>query len=360
MPVSDYFSATYTQARQAFIDACNARGLEVTSHLNDQAKGAEGEDLYMDVARFGSPSASKILFLSCATHGGEGFCGSGIQVGLLQEGFFADLPEDTAVVLIHAINPYGFSHVRRVNEHNIDLNRNFRDYSKPLPDNQAYKAVHDMVLPLDWDGPARANSEKAIEAYIAENDLFTYQSAVSGGQHVNEQGIFYGGKAAAWSNVTLRSVVSEHAKQCEHVAIIDFHTGLGPNGYGELIYIGDPSGIDRAKTWYDNEITSPADGSSSSAIVEGTIDIGYAQSAPDAVHTCIALEYGTVPVLDVLDALRADNWLYIHGDINSDLGKKIKKQVRDAFYCDTDEWKAKIWQRGHETVSKALKGLASS
>ena len=28
-------------------------------------------------------------------------------------------------VLLHALNPYGFAWLRRVNEHNVDLNRNF-------------------------------------------------------------------------------------------------------------------------------------------------------------------------------------------------------------------------------------------
>ncbi len=360
MTVSSFFSATYSEARDKFLKACADRSLAVKSHLNDRAKGAEGEDLFMDVSRIGPENASKILILSSGTHGGEGFCGSGIQVGLLQEGFLKGLPDDTAVILIHAINPYGFSHVRRVNEDNIDLNRNFRDYSKSLPDNKPYREVHDMIVPTDWDGPAREAADQAIQAYIADKDLFTFQAAVTGGQHVEPGGLFYGGQAPSWSNETLRAVVKEHAAAAKHLAFIDFHTGLGPNGYGELIYVGDPAGIDRAKDWYDNEITSPADGSSTSAIVEGTIDGGVCEMAPGAVHTCIALEYGTLPVMDVLNALRADNWLYIYGDIQSDLGRQIKKQVRDAFYCDNDEWKGKIWERGHTVVSKALAGLDRS
>lgn len=360
MSVPSYFSATYSEARAKFLSACEARSVPVTSYLNDNAKGVEGEELYMDVARIGAKDAKKVLFVSSGTHGGEGYCGSGIQIGLLKENFFNDLPADTAVILIHAINPYGFSHVRRVNEDNIDLNRNFRDYSKPLPDNAPYREVHDMVVPRDWDGPAREAADKAIQAYIAEKELFTFQAAVTGGQHVNEEGLFYGGKAASWTNKTLRKVVAENAAEAEHLALTDIHTGLGPNGYGELIFVGDPSTIDRAKDWYDNEVTNPQDGTSTSAPVEGTIDAGFTEPTPNAQHTCIAIEYGTLPIMEVLDALRADNWLYIHGDVNSDLGKKIKKQIRDAFYCDNDEWKGKIWERGHSVISKALAGLAKS
>ncbi len=43
-----------------------------------------------------------------------------------------------------------------------------------------------------------------------------------------------------------------------------------------------------------------------------------------------ALEYGTQPVPDVMLALRADNWLHLHGDVGSAQGRAIKRQVRDA------------------------------
>lgn len=360
MSIPDYFSATYSEARQKFLDACDTRGLKVQSHLNPNAKGREGEELYMDVARLGPEKASKVLIISSGTHGGEGFCGSGIQVALLSEGYLGALPNDTAVVLVHAVNPYGFSHVRRVNEDNIDLNRNFRDYNEPLPDNAPYREVHDMIVPKDWDGPAKAKAEEAIAAYIKANGMPKFQAAVTGGQHIAEDGIFFGGKKAAWSNDTLRAVTKEHAADATHLALIDIHTGLGPYGFGELIYVGNLSGIGRAEKWYDGEVTSPESGTSSSAPVSGTINKGVCAMAPNAVNTCIAIEYGTIELMDVLNALRADNWLYVHGDIDSELGQQIKKQVRDAFYCDADDWKEMIWERGHTTIAKALTGLAES
>ena len=360
MSIPQYFSATYSEARDKFLEGCKARNLDVQSHLNPNAKGREGEDLYMDVARIGPKNASKVLIVSSATHGGEGFCGSGIQVALLNKGYLKDLPDDTAVLLIHAINPYGFSHIRRVNEDNIDMNRNFRDYSQPLPDNKAYREVHDMIVPKDWDGPARDVAEKAIEEYIATNGMPKFQAAVSGGQHIHANGIFYGGAKATWSNETLRKVTAEHASDAQHLALLDIHTGLGPYGFGELIYVGDEGGTARAMDWYDGEVTSPDGGTSTSAPVTGTIHKGICDSAQNATSTCVAIEYGTLPLMEVLNSLRADNWLYAYGDIDSDLGKQIKKQVRDAFYCDADDWKEMIWERGHTTIAKALDGLSKS
>ena len=301
----------------------------------------------MDVARIGPEGASKVLFISSATHGGEGFCGSGVQVGMLKNGMFKDLPADTAVVLIHAINPYGFSHIRRVNEDNIDLNRNFLDFSKGLPENPEYAEVHESLVPDDWDGPARAKADAAIQDYIEEKSIGTYQAAVTGGQHTHADGLFFGGFEPSWTNKTLRSVVKKHAGESRHLALLDFHTGLGPYGHGELIYVGNPEGLPRAISWYGEDVTSPEAGTSS----------GVTESAPNASHTCVAIEYGTIPVLEVLNALRADNWLYLKGDLESEQGKAIKKQIRDAFYCDANDWKEMIWERGTSVVKMALKGL---
>lgn len=357
MNIPGFFSATYAEARTKFLESCMDRGLKVENHLNDRAKGADGEDLYMDVARIGPDNASKVLIISSATHGGEGFCGSGVQVGMLETGLLTDLPDDTAVILIHAINPYGFSHIRRVNEDNIDLNRNFLNFADGLPENPEYAEVHPNLVPDDWDGPARAAADAAIQDYIAEKGIGTYQAAVTGGQHIHADGLFFGGFEPSWTNKTLRAVVKKHAGNAKHLALLDFHTGLGPYGHGELIYVGNPAGLPRAMSWYGDDVTSPEAGTSSSAVVRGTIDTGVCESAPNASHTCVAIEYGTIPVLEVLNALRADNWLYLKGDLESELGKSIKKQVRDAFYCDADDWKKMIWERGTSVVKIALKGL---
>src|SRR5690606_31614085 len=117
--------------------------------------------------------------------------------------------------------------------------------------------------------------------------------------------------------------------------------------------------LPRAVEWYGDDVTSPEAGTSASSIVLGTIDAAIRESAPTATHTCIAIEYGTIPVMEVLNALRADNWLYIKGDVESPLGRSIKQHMRDAFYCDADDWKEAVWARGIELTIKALKGLGN-
>ena len=360
MTVSSYFSATYADARAKFLAACDDRGLKVDSRLNSRAKGAQGEALYMDIARIGSDQAKKVLFLMSGTHGVEGYCGSGVQIGFLREGYFSELTDDLSVVMVHAMNPFGFSHDRRVNEDNVDLNRNFLNFEGANRPHSKYGTIHPFVLPDDWDGPVRNAANKQLGLYIEEHGMRAFQAAVSGGQYTHKDGIFFGGAGPTWSNETFRAVLRDYASKAETVGFIDFHSGLGPYGYGELISLGSLDQKTHVHRWFGDEATDPDAGTSSSAPVVGTVGHGVADVLKNASIAFIALEYGTRDLTEVLTALRGDNWLYHKGDLDSDLGRQIKADIRDAFYPDEDDWKQKIWTRAVDVTERAVKGLAST
>lgn len=357
MTTPAYFSSTYAEAREKFLAACAERSLKVDSRLNPNAKGAQGEDLYTDIARIGRVDAPKVLVLTSATHGVEGYCGSGAQVGLLREGYFADLPDDTAVLFIHAMNPYGFSHDRRVTEDNVDLNRNFMDFSGLPTAPGTYADIHAHILPEDWDGAAKQAADKAIAAYIESHGLTAFQAAASEGQYHFDDGIFFGGARPTWSNKMFAAVMKDYATHATKTAFLDFHTGLGPYGYGELIMDGTPGQKARAREWYGDQVTDPEAGTSTSASLTGTLWHGTIDALPDTEITFIVIEYGTYKITRVLEAVRGDNWLYQKGEVRSDLGAAIKREIRDTFYPDKDDWKEMVWSRAVEVVGLALAGL---
>ena len=358
MSPSRHFSRNYAEARQKFHAAAGA-GLAVENH-EAPAQGPAGETLTTDVVRIGAEGAENLLVTCSATHGVEGFCGSGATVGFLDEAVFAELPAHTAVVLVHAINPHGFAHERRVNEDNVDLNRNFVDHDQPYPTNPGYDRLHPALVPADWDGPARAAADRAIAAYIDGHGRDTYQAVVTRGQYHHADGLFFGGHGPTWSNRVWRGILARHGAGCRRVAFIDFHTGLGPRGYGEIQFEGtaeDPEFL-RAQQWYDGEATSPSDGSSSSAAVSGYLGNAVAEALPAAERTCVGLEYGTVPLDDVLGSLRGDNWLYERGTVDSAQGREIKAAIRAAFYGEDDAWKRDIWERAVSVCRRAVAGLS--
>jgi hypothetical protein len=356
------FSDSYAQARGKFADACRAAELEVESKPYP-AQGAEGEDLAMDVAREGKPNADKLLILTSACHGVEGFCGSGVQVAALRDKEWREYAaaRGVAVLYIHALNPYGFSHIRRTTHENVDLNRNFQDFSKPLPVNEAYRQIAHLLLPEQWP-PSQANAE-AIAQYIAQHGASAYQAAITQGQHEFRDGLFFGGTAATWSNLAVREVLRAHGRRAGHLAWIDIHTGLGPSGVGERIFAGrdDAAAIARARQWWNGggatPITSIYDGSSTSALLTGMMWSSVYDECPQAQYTGIALEYGTVPMLETLQALRAEHWLHAHPEAPASQAAAIKRQMKDTFYTDTAEWKAQVLRQAREALFQTVDGL---
>ena len=302
-----------------------------------------------------------MLLTVSGTNGVEGFCGSGAQIGTFRSGMVRALPPRTMLLVVHAINPYGFAWVRRVNEDNVDINRNFIDHAAGHPANAPYDEVHPMLVPADWDGPGKANADRQIQNFIQTRGLAAFQAALSGGQYDHADGIFYGGRAPVWSNRTLHQVLEQYLRGKKKVAFIDYHTGLGPSGFGEIICTHKPGseGYHRARAWF-GDITSPDDGSSKSAPIQGFISSAFERELDGRTElTAIAIEYGTFPVPEVMEAVRADNWLHLKSDPASSLGKTIKAQVRRAFYPDTDLWKRQVWERAEEVTQKALVGIGS-
>ena len=360
--ITDAFSTSYARARARFLEAAATAGLPMESHAHP-LKGRDGEDLAMDVVRDGPADADKLLIVSSACHGVEGYCGSGVQVFALRDDAWREeaRKHGVTVLYIHALNPYGFSHVRRTTHENVDLNRNFQDFSGPLPVNEAYREVEPFLLPPTW--PPAADNVAAVEQFIATRGEAAWQAAISQGQHEFAQGMFFGGTAPTWSNHTLRQVLRQHGRRAQRIGWIDLHTGLGPSGHGERIYAGrdDPAAIARARHWWGADgatpITSFYDGSSTSAFLTGLMWTAIYDECPHAEYTGIAMEYGTLPILDMLQALRAEHWLHIHPEASAALAAHIKAQMLAAFYTDTDAWKGQIIAQARQALFQAVQGL---
>jgi hypothetical protein len=359
--VGTHFASTYAEARRKFRDAASARGLAVVAHVNPRARGPDGEELAIDVAVLGPADARAALLLTSAMHGVEGFCGSGCQVALLADDAFTDEANASgvAVILCHALNPFGFAHLARTNEDNVDLNRNFRDFSQPPAHNDAYAEVHGFILPAQW--PPASDNEAKLRAYVARHGVRALQAAVSGGQSEHADGLFFAGVRPAWSNGVLRAALREHGAARERLGWIDFHTGLGPWAHGEKIYSGpdDTAAMARARAWWGCDVTSFYDGSSSSARLTGVAFHAALEECPAAEYTGIALEYGTLPLPQVLQALRGDAWLRSYPRAQSAQRDAVKRAMRDAFHGDTGEWKAMVYGQARVACVQALRGLSS-
>jgi hypothetical protein len=358
-PISTYFSTSYAESRQKFLAAAEEAGGSVRSVRHPLA-GPEGEELYMDVACLGPHDAASALVVVSGTHGIEGFCGAGCQIALMSNPMEREKFRDIRLVLIHGHNPHGFAWLRRVNEDNIDLNRNYVDFSQDQDPNDYYLEVKDLVLPEQFD----EESEAVMQQWIADNGVENYQKAVMNGQRVDPQGIFYGGVGTSWSNRTMHEVLPEVLAQQRNIALMDIHTGLGPYGHGDLIH-AYPKGseqYDVLAQWFGDEMIAIVAGEYGEveAVPKGPIVSSLDTILPNHRSFALVNEYGTLEFDRVIKAIRADNWLHINGELDSEQGRAIKQEMRDCFYCDSDEWRQMIWDRAiwsFERMAEGLRGL---
>lgn len=354
------FSATYSDARANFLQACLQAKVSVSHHMH-ALKGPSGEVLATDVARIGPDDAPDVVVVVSATHGAEGYAGSGIQIGLL-ETMPGNLAPGQAAVLIHAINPHGFAWTRRVNEDNVDLNRNFVDHEGGhYPENDLFERLADHIIPAQWDEESIARCLAAREAIAIEVGEIAVRKAIGKGQYHHPNNVHYGGRFATWSNRVLHAVCKAELGRARRAILVDVHTGLGPYGYGELM---TPAKLDDPvfkvlKTCFGDEVHSTTTATTAYSGSKGSILAGFRPAVEGLLYAGVGVEYGTRERSAVRRAVDADTWLQQHGNPASPLGLQIKKDLRDVFYPEESAWKKAVWERGREVVRMSFDGLSA-
>ena len=354
--LDDCFASTFSSAREKFLSSAKALGAEPKSYLHP-ATGPNSETLATDVADFGDPRAPHVLMLVSGTHGVEGYCGSGLQIAHMRSGLIEKLGTTLTIKMVHGLNPYGLAYKRRVNECNVDLNRNFIDFcTRPLENTEYCKLHRLLTTPPTIDG--RLRRKLGLAWYIVSKGMRALQTAVTRGQYEYPDGLFFGGASPSWSRQTWDSILQDcSANQC--VMIIDYHTGLGPRGIGELI---SPLGEDDPKSWR-SRATCACFGrnvknlnESVSAEVSGDL-LSYTLLRKDLQIAGVCLEFGTVPALKVLDALIDENWA--HHNPSTDKLDALRERLLQVFTPDDAEWRKAVWNKAFATTKSAIEGLTS-
>jgi len=355
----ELFSDTFFEARAKFIAAATeARAYPC------RATGPAGEDLFTDAAWFGNPEAKNLLILVSGTHGAEGYCGSAAQLALLKVGLHKALPSSTAVLMIHALNCYGFAWDRRITAEGIDLNRNFVDFSKPVPVNPGYEELATSLVPQDLSDEGLRRAEASIAAFRARHGEAEFQKARTTGQYTCPGGMFYGGSGPSEARTTLEQIgIDYRISEREQVIILDYHTGLGPYGYGEL-QSENASGLDgyeRALRVFGPSVTSPDLGSSSSVAITGCQDEYWERLLGDR-HIYLAFEFGTFSRDSAREAERGDNWLFQYHpeQTNTGIGRALRAKTKLHFYPQEPGWEEVVMWRAHQVHRQAIEALVAS
>ena len=357
---------SFTQQREQFLAAAEAVGARL-SHYPHPLRGPFAEALGTDVALLGNPQAKRVLVALSGTHGVEGYYGSDCQRQWLQTFRERSLPDDVAVLMIHLINPWGTAWMRRVNEDNIDLNRNYLDFTKTPPDNAAYETLHPIYTCTQLRGPERERADAQLNERISREGWSAVMSIVEAGQYRHPDGLFYGGNSSSWSNQTLHRILGEHLAHAEVAMCFDLHTGAGDYGHPMLMTIAQASypALPQAQVlfgpWLFTLMTSANSQSDTGVAATAT---GYTSQAiinalPHVQLMPFVIECGTYPGQQIHAVLRDDQWLHLRGDPTGPEARQIKLQLLEQFFPADSDWQELVWVRTRQIGERALSAIGT-
>ncbi len=360
----DPFQPSYRVSRERLLAGADAlRGrFEVTIDSRTLAeRGPDGEALALDFVVIGAPRPRHAVVVSSGTHGVEGYAGSAIQHDALAKIVPAlELPEGGALILQHANNPWGFAWHRRVNENNVDCNRNFLEHFDRTRCSPDYEELFALLNPPDLEPGAEELRWRDIGRWIEHRGMRAFQQAVVEGQYKYAHALQFGGYRQQAGTRHLLDLVGEHLSGASSVIWLDIHTGLGAMGACELITgaANDSDSYRFSREVWGDTVKSATSGESISTPLNGVLDRGIEAALPAGCRFAVASpEYGTHSFDRVFRALRADNWRHHHASRGDAAGRAIENEMLEAFRPDNRDWERAVLDSGARLIAQALGAL---
>jgi len=363
---ASWFRDDYHADRGAFEHAVarfverSGRSLELHRYSVDASS-----DLSVTAALLHAQRRERLLVLVTGIHGVEGYAGAAVVRLLLSELLLGTDSEHTGILVVHALNPYGFAHKLRVNRNNVDLNRNCAALDADLMchDDSAYAELADVLSPKR---PARAGlaaqaqfALRMLRARARFGDKAVRQATL-GGQYSDALGVFWGGDRVQPEIRFFQGLYERLAAQYPELLLIDFHTGYGDRGQAYALF---------GRTDTPSIAACTQLGVQSSEGRELTYDVfgdlvQYCYAAakrlqPAGVFDGLALEVGThglslLAQLQDLYTVVLENQTRHHGLARTEHEQSVQRAFSELFFPSDPSWRAQVLRNCLRAVSNLL------
>lgn len=371
-----YFAKNYEQSRRGFIQVVRWMQEKFPqSKLDSYLMPPDNKDeLYTDVLYVPVQNSDTLIVVTSGVHGIEAYTGSAIQQSILDRFFVNELPLKASLLFVHSVNPYGHKNFRRVNENNVDLNRNF------LSNQDDFGTI---INPSYQNLEAFLNNKVKFQSKLLEKTRFvfstlkelknygikSFRQAILQGQYQFEKGIFFGGKDYQAQRDLIDKLIDKYMLRYKRIVFIDIHTGYGYRGKLHLIgmdtYPDETVYEDLQALYPDDRIEKADAGQGDFYKINGAMfDYIYDKLTPKNIRVLpVAWEFGTngnirtLKSIDSLRIIRAENQAFHYGCVDDKSKQKIKKEYRNLFYPDSDSWQRKVLEKAGITFEKLLNQL---
>lgn len=392
------FRPSYEEARELFRSSAATAGFSLESIVI--YSDGKGRDYTTDVAILRGDPKRVLLHIS-GVHGVEGYAGSASQITALQ--YFAlrnttrralyeaEGAEAPTVVLVHILNPFGMSHNRRVNEDNIDVNRNFLSNEQletvrsRNPNFAGYVDVEFLLNPTYQIGTAMGpygmwlsdlHGLLKVAYAVGAVGIESIKRSLVAGNYYKSSGLGFGGFSRSRSVEALSRIATDlNIDEASKVVLIDVHTGLGLPGIDTLVYFSG-SRLAQFEKLFPKELS--ADGTTvvggrkenGKGEGEGAAMSGYdltvgttddfcreamSPHLPEEDRVCVTQEFGTVPTVRVGKALMDENYGFLHGTETERI--EYGRRLRACFFVETTPWARAVAHRGLQVLLQAFDSL---
>lgn len=369
--INQYFPATYEASRQRFRDYLPVIKKRWKNAKIEQYRMPGDEDLTIDwISADAVKKTEKLLIFTTAEHGVEGYVGSAV-LQLFFEDYVDKLDaENTGLLIVHTINPWGMKYTRRTNANNVDINRTFLWQGDSLDPNfnLDYFTIADFLMPK---GPITnlLADKLGFLVGLAFNWMRLgkrrFNAAPLLGQYRFNKGIYFGGVEPQAESQLLMKLYREAFEECEHILHLDMHTGWGPRDRMTLIDSPyEPRSSEQVQRDYNYPAVAAANPEEFYALKGDMIDWVYMLRDNEFPNTRLystSFEFGTYgdSLWQSIRGLRTmifENRLYWYGAGNADIEKQVRYDLRELFDPEALDWKQKAMADSDEALRGILKG----
>lgn len=310
MSAEDYFSKNYRGARTKFLSACREQRVQPVGFWKQDDSEASGPPL-IDCLRLGHAGATNLLVILGGNRLTDALCCSAVETGWLREFGKANLPSDSAILLLHhGAAPQSGGEVA--------------DVGSPPP---------------QWEDDILARVEERYAEYARQQGI----DATGAPLDRPRDGDVSGYPAKVMDRLTRAMAPAEP----DRIVFIEIRVGIGPWGEAELIPCHPPNSDStrRIRKWFS--LPEPSEEEPPGERNLDSLGASLRRRFPDSEIIAARASFGTYSMMSVLKNLA------------SRPEDRAMPETGRMIYPDDPEWQKAVWKNAIVVIQRALTCLHS-